>query len=499
MTGKRQRPSWKAQMGAVLMAIHQPMVSPLGILASRENGLPSADHAWVFRGCGANSIVNEESTKMTGRLVGNVSCSPDGLRFYGDGGYADLGSWKWGGSTTIEVVVKFHSFQQEHSRLFSFESSEASHQVFLNHEGIASSASFHVLRDMDRRTAGRRSVRKVVTTRGKPYFEAGTWVHAVVTVDEAGTMSLYRDGHLVNGHEGWVPLEAERKLLLGRSILGSKAGPEPEGSFDGTVASFRVWHGVALGETDVAILRAATAESRFRASAAVSESAPRWRLQRVEMLIHIPKTAGSSVREVMPAEYTQRFPFRSNYFNSTCGVRHASTFHLTLGEMRACGIAPVPGPTLCIVRDPRERFESEVRWRSETMHVSLGAHPSSYVETVIDLCLNTRLGDNSDTFAHCRPQADYLYTDRGEPTCDYLLSDPDAHASFIRAVLGASLPHRNKSSRDKQTWRLTRANDQWLRAFYRRDLEDPNIKFALEGKVMTKRNGRYVELTGAVN
>ena len=62
----------------------------------------------------------------------------------------------------------------------------------------------------------------------------------------------------------------------------------------------------------------------------------------------------------MPPEYGARFPWGASFSYPPCGVKRASTFHLTLDEMAACGVAPLPGPTLCVVRDPEERFGSEV-------------------------------------------------------------------------------------------------------------------------------------------
>ena len=44
-----------------------------------------------------------------------------------------------------------------------------------------------------------------------------------------------------------------------------------------------------------------------------------------------------------------------------CGVKRASTFHLTPDDMAKCGVLPLPGLSLCVIRDPISRFASEVR------------------------------------------------------------------------------------------------------------------------------------------
>jgi len=185
-------------------------------------------------------------------------------------------------------------------------------------------------------------------------------------------------------------------------------------------------------------------------------------LPRVGMFVHIPKTGGSSIRDIMPSLYRKRFPWGNQFTNLSagCDVRNASTFHLTLDEMVQCGLEPLPGPTLCVVRDPRQRFESEVRWRAETHFGRAGsqmklAAPSKHIGIMITACEEARRSKNDgastatlclspsplllshprpvdprqcgpfepppllssfhaparlpDTYAHCQPQSNYLY------------------------------------------------------------------------------------------
>ena len=218
-------------------------------------------------------------------------------------------------------------------------------------------------------------------------------------------------------------------------------------------------------------------------------------LPRVGMFVHIPKTGGSSIREAMPAAYSRRFVWGANYANAKCGVKRSSTFHLTLDEMERCGLHPLPGPTLCVVREPRSRFESEVRWRA-TFQTWMGKDPKQHPRIMIEKCKAARRNVNDDLFEHCQPQSAYLYRDEtskhgpGTAVCDYLLADPSSHERLMRSILGASVPHVNKSPH-AQKWSLSKSQVKWVRDFYRRDYADPAIALAVQGKVLRRKGKGY--------
>ena len=80
-------------------------------------------------------------------------------------------------------------------------------------------------------------------------FEVGTWMHFVVT-SEGTTMVLYKDGEYKNSQTGgWEPLTVTRyNSWIGRSnhLL--------DAYLNGTVAYLRIWHGVALSQSQVTAL-----------------------------------------------------------------------------------------------------------------------------------------------------------------------------------------------------------------------------------------------------
>jgi hypothetical protein len=215
------------------------------------------------------------------------------------------------------------------------------------------------------------------------------------------------------------------------------------------------------------------------------------------MFVHIPKTGGSSIREAMPPAYGKRFKWGSDFDNKKCGVHHSSTFHLTLDEMERCGLHPLPGPTLCVVRDPMSRFESEIGWRGGFDPRLKGKPAKQHPGLMIDLCKNARRSKDDDLFEHCQPQSTYLYRDAvsargpGTAVCDYLMGDPSKHERLMKAILGKSVPHVNKSPR-KHGWTLTKPQRVWVRSFYKRDFDDPAITLANEGKVLRRSGKGYV-------
>ena len=79
----------------------------------------------------------------------------------------------------------------------------------------------------------------------------------------------------------------------------------------------------------------------------------------------------------MPPAYAQRFKWGATYENKACGVHHSSVFHLTLDEMERCGLKPLPGPTLCVVRDPQAVRRRGPRHARKPPSPTTAAHTSA--------------------------------------------------------------------------------------------------------------------------
>ncbi|GMH67555.1 hypothetical protein TrLO_g9398 [Triparma laevis f. longispina] len=71
----------------------------------------TAHHFWDFRGCSEGSPVADLiAGDLAARPSGGPTCSADGLILDGINDYADIDDWTWGGTTSIEVYVKYDSF-----------------------------------------------------------------------------------------------------------------------------------------------------------------------------------------------------------------------------------------------------------------------------------------------------------------------------------------------------------------------------------------------------
>ena len=146
--------------------------------------------------------------------------------------------WSGGGTTSIEVYVKYDSFNS-HSMIFDFGSGEYSDNVYLGNEATTSSIRWWVVQG---------STQKYLTTSN---FDFSIWTHVVITV--LGTnIKMYKNGFLAgsktDGHE-------PNALTRSQHWLGQSAWPD-QGYFNGTIAYVKVWHGVELQQSDFTSLYA---------------------------------------------------------------------------------------------------------------------------------------------------------------------------------------------------------------------------------------------------
>ena len=108
------------------------------------------------------------------RLFQGPTCSRDGLRLDGSDDYADIDDWEWGGTTSIEVYVKYNSFNN-YSRVFDLSNGGGSDNVNLLNSKATSTIRWEVRKGIN----GFGSTNKCLDASN---FETSTWVHVVVTV-----------------------------------------------------------------------------------------------------------------------------------------------------------------------------------------------------------------------------------------------------------------------------------------------------------------------------
>ncbi|GMH97446.1 hypothetical protein TrST_g12666 [Triparma strigata] len=231
-----------------------PWISPSDHVTGPQLYGENSNTAWAVDSTGANVWVNSIDGPgdgatwtyyddiIAGDLVATpkngASCGADGLRLDGNNDYADIDDWEWGGTTSIEVYVKYDSFN-DHSRVFDFSNGAGSDNVMLYNQGTISTVGWQVL------------LGSAYKGHATSNFDSSTWTHVVATV--SGTnMKIYKNGVLAGTRtDGWEPNVLTRSQhWLGRSAYSH------EGYFDGTIAYLKMWHGVELQQSDVTSLYA---------------------------------------------------------------------------------------------------------------------------------------------------------------------------------------------------------------------------------------------------
>ncbi|GMH83966.1 hypothetical protein TrST_g13124 [Triparma strigata] len=195
-------------------------------------------HSWNFMGCSDDSPVVDETvgSALAATAFNGASCSAGGMVFDEVDDYVDLDDWEWGGTTSIEVYVKYDSFN-DHSRVFDFSNGANSDNVFLNNVGSASTIGWGVYQG---------STQKYLR---ESNWDSSTWTHVVVTVSGT-TMKVYKNGALAgtktDGHEPNI-------LTRTNHIIGNRA--ENDLAFDGTIAYLKIYHNKELTDSEVSSLQ----------------------------------------------------------------------------------------------------------------------------------------------------------------------------------------------------------------------------------------------------
>jgi hypothetical protein len=154
------------------------------------------------------------------------------MSFDGSNDYVLIDPWSWGGTTSFETYVKIDVLPS-YTFVFDFTDGNYDYLVFIAHS------------ERGRVMTMPSGSASVLTSLSTSWFVAGTWVHAVGTV-EGTTMKLYKNGVLTDSmSNGASPGVATRTHYLGTGNPGY---------FTGEIAYLRMWHGTALSASDVAAL-----------------------------------------------------------------------------------------------------------------------------------------------------------------------------------------------------------------------------------------------------
>lgn len=154
-----------------------------------------------------------------------ATCTADGIVLDGNDDYVDIDDFEFGGTISVEVFIKYDSFNSW-SRVLDFGGSggkTGGENIILANEGTSSKIVWEVRNGLI----------------GRHVYD-GTfdgWTHVVVTV-KGDTMKVYKNGAFVDSSTvAWEPRTTTRtNHWLGKS---SHTG---DGNFDGTIAYLKMWN-----------------------------------------------------------------------------------------------------------------------------------------------------------------------------------------------------------------------------------------------------------------
>ncbi|GMH85871.1 hypothetical protein TL16_g10365 [Triparma laevis f. inornata] len=211
------------------------------------------DHSWDFRlgmkGNSANAIeVKDECSGLVAKLGGGAKIAKGGVELDGKTSFVNIDRWRWGGATSIEVMVKGEKLKErDFARIFDFRNEDNTEEVSMynwNNE------------EADNQPRITWCVKQGANAEGAfgddALFDQGEFTHLVVTTENK-SMKIYKNGKLiVTDESGFEPETCTRANNLVGALKNKKG--ELEGYFGGTVAYLRLWHDHALPSTHVSYL-----------------------------------------------------------------------------------------------------------------------------------------------------------------------------------------------------------------------------------------------------
>ena len=192
-------------------------------------GVRTWDHYFDMRGVGGD--VTDHCSGLMARLQGGAKRTKEGLVLDGKTGYAKLDTWEWGGPTSLEVLVKYDSFDTNGANVLYFGQNNGHDGVYVcnNNYGGNARISWGVYQGPNWKDLHKDSAS----------FDLA-WTHIVVTTN-GSEMCVYKNGRLAGtSTDGWDPIALNRD----HHCIGSVRGTD--NFLHGTVAYLRLWHGHAL-------------------------------------------------------------------------------------------------------------------------------------------------------------------------------------------------------------------------------------------------------------
>ncbi|GMH78125.1 hypothetical protein TL16_g07679 [Triparma laevis f. inornata] len=215
-------------------------------------GCPVCTHSFDFRlGEGRynkntpdSKEVKDKCSDLYARLHGDAKLIDTGM-FLGGAGYAEIDQFAFGGTTSIEVMVRYEDFDEERMRVFEFGNDDGNDRVWLynaNNNGVPR-IGWRVERD---------SSGKGINS-AKTYFDdadSRVFTHIVMTCKDS-SMKLYKNGELAEtvawGHE-------PQFLTRDQHIIGALNYKDNVMSYlKGTMSFLRMWN-EELSEDQVQLL-----------------------------------------------------------------------------------------------------------------------------------------------------------------------------------------------------------------------------------------------------
>ncbi|MEM6451677.1 MAG: NF038122 family metalloprotease, partial [Cyanobacteria bacterium P01_D01_bin.105] len=160
------------------------------------------------------------------------------IDFDGVGDYGKLAGVETGGGMTFSAWVNYDSFNNW-SRIFDFGNGASNNNIYLTNRQTSNDLVFRIHNGSS--VAGELRINN--------FWEANTWNHVTATIDDAGTMRVYKNGVLAGKSVASVVPETE---IRSHNYIG-KSNWAQDGDFDGQMDLIEL-RNTALSESEVQAL-----------------------------------------------------------------------------------------------------------------------------------------------------------------------------------------------------------------------------------------------------